>query len=120
MINTYYQRLKHLRMAQPYINDINLLRNAYTYSDKYSAISVVSFISVKYESELQKIAFYVSSRPITRGNIYELYNDYTMEDYFDDIDYLTKCIIIIAIVRLRIKPSLESALEELFSDDEYF
>ena len=114
MINTYYQRLKHLRMAQPYISDINLLKSSYSCPDKISAISLISYISVKYESDLQKIAFYVSARPVTRGNLNELYTDYTPEDYYDDIDYLTKCIVIIALVRFKMVPSLEYVLQQVF------
>ena len=37
----------------------------------------------------EKIAFYVSARPITKGNMAELYIDYTQEDFYDDLDYLS-------------------------------
>jgi hypothetical protein len=98
-------------MAQPYVSDINLLREAHYYTDKVKAIALVSHISVKYEAELQKIAFYVSARPVARGDINELYYDYSYEDFYDDINYLSKCIVIIALVRLRMVPSLEYILE---------
>ena len=116
MINTYYNRLKHLRMAAPYVNDISLLQNAYSVIDKSYAIQLVSYISLKYEDDLQKIAFYVSARPITKGNMDELYVDYAQEDFYEDLDYLSKCVVVIALVRLRMVPSLESILEEIFFD----
>lgn len=119
MINTYYNRLKHLRIAQPYVNDISMLQRAYSIADKTSAISLVSYISVKYEDDLQKIAFYISARPVARGNLDELYIDYTPDDFYEDLDYLSKCIVVIALVRLKMVPSLESILEEIFYEDDY-
>ena len=115
MINFYYNRIKHLRIAQPIIKDIdnlNLLLNKF---NRRQAISLISYTTLKYEDDLQKIGVYLSGRPIIRGEEQTLYSEHTKEDLVDDINYLIMCLAIIGAVRYGVEKNLESAIEKVIN-----
>jgi len=116
MINYYYNRIKHLRYAQPIIKDIDLLNSLIIKFNRQRAIDVVSKLTLKYEPELQKIGIYLSGRPVIKGEKEALYNEYTEDNLMDDIDYLIMCISIIGAVRYGVEKSLEDAIENVINN----
>lgn len=113
MFDFYYNRICHLRIAQPIINDITLLDNSISYYTRRSAISALSYITLKYQKELDKIAIYLSGRPIIKGQESVLYFDHTEEDLLNDLEYLIKCLIIIGAVRFGVEKSLVDAIAKI-------
>ena len=116
MFNFYYNRICHLRIAQPLIKDISLLNNSMTHYSRKRAISTLSYITLKYQPDLDKIAIYVSGRPVIKGQEQSLYSDHTEDDLLNDLDYLIKCLIIIGAVRYGVERNLEEALEKVNSN----
>ena len=115
MITHYYNRIKHLRIAQPLIKDINNLNALYSNYNRNLAISTISRITLKYESDLQQIGLYLSGRPVIHGDADNLYSDYSKENFLDDIDYLINCLCIIGAVKYGVEKSLENAINKVFS-----
>ena len=113
MLNFYYYRFCHLRIAQPIINDINMLHSALITHSRKKAIDTISYITLKYNVELDKIAFYMTGRPVIKGEQDELYQDYSQSILESDIEYLINCLIIIGAVRFGVEKSLEHALQKI-------
>lgn len=116
MLEKYYNRMSHLRLATTLLNDIGALEQiVYNFNRNY-AINTLSSIEDKYESELQQISFFYSGRPIIKGEINTLYSHKSNDDLIDDAYYLINCLIIIGAVRFGMEKSIELALQKL--DDE--
>jgi hypothetical protein len=113
MITFYYKRFRHLRIAQPIVNDIEMLRNISINFRKSTAISAITSITTKYEEELQYIGFYLSGRPVVKGEIDDLYSEYEEDSFLYDIDYLIDCLCIIGAVRFGVEKSLDDAIENV-------
>lgn len=113
MIENYYNRLKHLRIAQSYIKDVDTLLNLLDNYDHSEAIKIVSNLTIKYEYYLNKIGFYISGRTVIKGKVDELYSEQSIDSMIEDIDYLIECIIITAVVKLGIEPSIEAVVNKL-------
>ena len=113
MLNFYYDRIKHLRIAQPIIKDINLLENTINNYTKNKAIQNITYITLKYRLELDKIAIFMSARPVVIGEETKLYQDYQKENLIEDIEYLIECLVIIGATKYGVVKSIEEALENL-------
>lgn len=113
MIQQYYNRLKHLKIAQSYVKDITNLLNLLDNYHRREAVNLVSRLTLKYEHGINKIGLYSDARSVEKGNVEDLYKDYSDENLVDDIEYLIECIIIIAVVNLKIEPSIETVIEKL-------
>lgn len=118
VIENYYNTLQHLRMAKPYTDDIKKLNACLLKYRRKDAINLLSKLNLKYETPLNQISFYLSGRPIIKGEVNELYREYSDEQVVDDINYLIECIIIIASVKLRLCPDLDTILDEIAEDYE--
>ena len=116
MILQYYKRFKHLRIAQSYVKDIEILLYLLDNYNHYEAINTVSHLTTKYEDGINKIGAYFNARTVVKGEINELYQDHTSSDMIDDIEYLINCIIIIAVVNLKIEPNIETVIKKLNYD----
>jgi len=116
MIQQYYNRFKHLRIAQSYVKDIEILLYILDNYNHYEAINNVSRLTTKYENGINKIGAYFKARTVVKGEINELYQDHTSSDMVDDIEYLITCIVIIAVVNLRIEPDIETVIKKLNYD----
>lgn len=113
MIEQYFNQIKHLRIAQKYVKDIeNLLYLIDNYNHQ-QAINLVSQLTTKYEQGINKIGVYFNARTVIKGEVNELYKDYSSDDMLDDIDYLITCIVIIAVVKLGFEPDIESVINKL-------
>lgn len=115
MIEFYYNRIKHLRIAQPIIKDIDKLKNLMNNLNYNLAINVISSLTTKYEDDLQKIGIYLSGRPIIKGEKHILYSDYTSDDIIDDIEYLIMCLTIIGAVRYGVEKTIENAINKVIN-----
>lgn len=114
MLNFYYERICHLRIAQGLIKDINLLNSTLINYSRKKAISNISYIALKYQKELDKIAIYLSGRPVIIGQEEVLYHDHTEENLLADIEYLIECLIIIGAAKYGVVSSIEDAIENLY------
>lgn len=113
MLDYYYNRISHLRFAKPILDDIEALKNVQLKFYRPAAINTISRISLKYEKDLQKIGFYLSGRPIIKGETRALYANKTDDDVMDDLTYLINCLIVIGAVKFNLEPSLEAALKKV-------
>lgn len=113
MIHYYYSRICHLRIAQPIINDINLILSSIYDFKTGQAINVVSYISLKYQKELDRIAFIVSGRPVIKGNHIDLYMNYPTENLMADLEYLVDCLVVIGSVRYGVEKSIDDAIKRI-------
>ena len=110
MLKTFYKKFCHLRIAQPIISDINSIDKVlYDFHSK-TAINLISRLTLKYENDLNKIAFYLSGRPVVKGEMNILYKEHTIENLEDDLYYLKDCLIVIGSVRFGVVKSIEDAL----------
>ena len=114
----YYNKIKHLRIAQGLVKDIDSLQYLLYAFNRKQAIHTVSHITLKYRSDLDKIGIYLSGRMITTGNQYELYHNYSDESLIDDINYLIDCLIVIGSVKYGGIKSLEEAINKIMPADE--
>lgn len=119
MLEKYYRRMSHLRLALPLLKDISALEYImYNFNRRY-AIDTLSRISLKYENELQKIGFYYSGITIVKGNQNAIYYYKTDEDLVADAEYFIDCLIIIGAVRYGMENSIETVLEKLEAENVY-
>ena len=116
MIQSYFNKFKHLRMAQGYVQDINSLLYLLNNYNHNKAINLVSQLTTKYEEGINIIGAYYNARYVVKGEINELYQDHTSEDMIDDIEYLIECIVIIAVINLRIETDVETVIQKLNYD----
>lgn len=117
ILEKYFNRIRHLRMAKPYLDDINKLFNLLDNYNHRQAIVTVSKLTTKYEDGINKIGFLMSGRPVVKGQINTLYAEHTEDDMVADIEYIIDCIIIIAAVRFGVVKSYETAINELLNYD---
>ena len=114
MLNFYYNRICHLRIAQPIIKDINLLNSLLNNFSRKKAITTISNIVLKYQTYLDSIAIHLSGRPVVTGETNSLYNDITNDSLINDINYLVDCLVIIGAVKYGVVKSIEDAIENIF------
>lgn len=120
MLEKYYTRMSHLRLATPLLNDIAKLEEiVYNFNRNY-AINVLSDIGLKYEQELQQISFFYSARPIIKGEINAIYSHKTNDDLIDDAYYLIDCLIVIGAVRFGMAKTINDVLAQLEPEDSYY
>jgi len=120
IIEKHYETLRHLRMAKSYVDDIQKLNFVLNNFKRNQAIALLSKLTLKYEKGIDQIGFYLSGRPVIKGQIDNLYGDRSTDDLVADIEYLIDCIVIIGAVNFGLAPSIESILEELaIEEDEY-
>lgn len=113
LLENYYKRMVHLRIAQPLINDITTLDNLVTNFNRVALIYALSFVSLKYEKELQQIGFCYSGRAIIKGHECDIYSTKTNYDLIDDANYFIDCLILIGAVRFGMEKDIPSALNRL-------
>ncbi len=117
MLEKYYSRMSHLRLALPLLTDISALENLIYNFVRPRVIQQLSYISLKYEQELQQIGFYFSGRTIVKGETSILYSHKTDDDLLDDIYYLIDCLVVIGAVRFGMEDSIESVLEKIQTEN---
>jgi len=113
MLEKYYSRMSHLRLALPLLTDISALENLIYNFVRPRVIQQLSYTSLKYEKELQQIGFYFSGRTIVKGETSILYSHKSDDDLLDDLYYLIDCLVVIGAVRFGMEDSIESALEKI-------
>ena len=113
MLNFYYNRICHLRIAQPIIKDINTLEECLRNYSRKKSISTLSYITLKYQHELDQLAIYMSARPVIKGEENSLYSDHTTEDLMGDLEYLISCLIIIGAVKYGVEKNIVDALDKI-------
>lgn len=113
MLEKYYRRMSHLRLALPLLNDISALEFIIYNFNRFKAIEVLSRIALKYEKELQSIGFYYSGVTITKGTIASIYSYKSDDDLISDANYFIDCLIIIGAVRFGMEDSIQSVLHKL-------
>ena len=116
MFDFYYNRICHLRIAQPIIKDILSMEEIIGNYNRQRAISALSFITLKYQRELDIIAVYMSGRPIIKGQQNVIYSNHTKDDLIDDLYYLIKCLIIIGAVRFGVEKSIPEAIAKIIDE----
>ena len=111
MLNTFYRKFCHLRLAQNIVHDVNSINMALYNFHGRTAINLISTLALKYENELNKIAFYLSGRPVIKGEMSILYGEHSLDNIEEDLYYLKDCLIIIGAVRFGVVKDIEEALK---------
>lgn len=107
VIQQYYDKIIHLRSARNFVNDIFLINDALiNYSEEY-AYSVINYLSVKYEKDINKLG-----RLMTGVMVFDRvdYPEKDEDDLLFDLMYLRDAIIIFAAVYTGLESTLHSAV----------
>ncbi len=112
-INEYYDKLRRLKYAKEYVEDINLLNDAYLHFNPDNAKQVITYISSKYENGINEIGDLSTKQYVLTGTYAELYATETDESIKDQLLYLIECVVGIASVKFRFESTLEDFLKNI-------
>ena len=103
---------KNLRSAQEIVNEI-LTLDYYVYNFEHdSAIDCIDFCIKKYNREIKLIASLNRDRVVV-DNDNTLYEQKDDEEINEDALYIRNCLIVIGAVKVGIRDSIQSVMEEI-------
>lgn len=115
IILEYFNKIKHLRVANSFLNDINLINYTllhFTYSE---AQETISYVAIKYKNDLNTIGRMLTGVMVL--NNVEV-GEKTEDDLADDLLYIRDCIIVFAAVHCGIENTIRSAVVKINRENE--
>lgn len=116
IIENYYNTLSKLRFAEKYMNYIYELEYVECHYNYDLAITILSSCILSFEKEIEYIGKNYTARPIQKGNDRKkLYEELKKDDndLHEDIDYITKCLLIIFAVKCGLEESIDDSLKKI-------
>ncbi len=110
VIETYHNTLKHLRVAQPFIEDIAEIDAMIVNFDYYEAENLIDYLLTKYEQDFTLIGKHLTGVLIMNKKDVPTKND---ADLRNDLIYLKNCIIISGAVHCGIEDTIYSAIKKI-------
>lgn len=110
VIQTYLNRIVHLRSARKYVNDLWLIESTLRFFDYDEADQVIGYIAVKYRKDINAIGRMLTGvmvlTPAEAGEKDDV-------DLYNDLCYLRDCLIVFAAVHSGVEKSLHSAIVKI-------
>lgn len=110
IVTGYYNTLKHLRYAKPYLDDIERINYEFNNFTTQSATDLIDYLAKKHRNDFTTIGKHLTGIMIFKQT--EL-PDKTDDDLVRDLEYIQNCIIISAAVHCGIENTLQSAMQKL-------
>ena len=110
IINGYYNTLKHLRVAEPYLQDINLINQELKNFNTDSATDLIDYLAKKHRADFTVIGKHLTGIMIFKQADLPEKSD---ADLVNDLRYIQNCIIISAAVHCGLENTLKSAMLKL-------
>lgn len=115
IVNGYYNILKHLRVATPFLEDINSIDYELNNFDTNRATDLIDYLAKKHRNDFTIIGKNLSGILIVKQT--EL-PEKTDDDLISDLNYIRNCIIISAAVHCGLEDTLQSAMRKLSREGE--
>lgn len=110
VVENYYSRIKHLRVASGFLNDIAIIDDALNFFDEEKANNVISYVAIKYKADLNTIGKMLTGVMVLKPH--EV-GPKTAEDLYYDLEYLRDCVIICGAVHCGIEDTIRSAIVKI-------
>ena len=110
VVSNYYKTLRHLKIAQPFLVDIELIDQALTFYSAPGATNLIDYLLKKYSKDFTIIGKHLTGVMIFNQNELPVKTD---NDLKSDLEYLKNCIIISGAVHCGLENTLHSALLKL-------
>ena len=110
VIETYYNTLKHLRVAQPFIEDIAEIDAMIVNFDYYEAEILIDYMLAKHEQDFTLIGKHLTGVLIKYKKDVPTKNG---ADLRNDLIYLKNCIIISGAVHCGLEDTIYSAIRKI-------
>lgn len=115
IINGYYNILSHLRVAQPFLQDIELIDSVLNNFDYDEATRVISHVATRHQTDFNTIGKHLTG--IMVFNEDEL-PPKTSADLINDLHYVKDCVIISAAVHCGLENTIHSAIVKINRENE--
>ncbi len=115
VVETYFNKIKHLRVAESYLNDISLINYTLNNFTEVNAEQTISYCATKYKNDLNLIGRMLTGVMVFNNN--EI-GPKTEEDLFNDLLYIRDCIIIFGAVHCGIENTIHSAVVKINRENE--
>lgn len=116
IIEDYLNKIKHLRIAKDYLQDLLIIEDTINDFDYDYATQVISYLSIKYRKDLNTIGRMLTGIMVLNQS--EL-GPKTGDDLVDDLLYLYDCIIILGAVHCGLEDTVKSATLKIKRAKEY-
>ena len=115
VINNYFNSIKHLKMAEPFLIDIELINETLLNFTTERAMNLIDKLAKKYRND-----FTYLGKSLTGVMIFKQKDlpEKTNSDLVDDLIYQQRCIVISAAVHCGIENTLQSAVNKLVRANE--
>lgn len=110
VINSYFNTLKHLKLAEPFLIDIELINETLRNFTTERATNLIDKLAKKYRADFTYLGKSLTGIMILKQS--EL-PDKTNSDLVEDLIYQQRCIVISAAVHCGIENTLQSAVNKL-------
>ena len=112
-LKEYYKKLSTLKLAKPFLDDIDLLQKACLDCASTKTQKIITYISNKYEDGINEIGKLFTNKTVVSDTYENMYSVKTCQDVLDDILYLIDCVIIISCVKVGFKNSIKELIESI-------
>lgn len=110
IILDYFNKIKHLRVAQSYLNDIAIINYTLLNFSYASAHETINYIANRYKNDLNTIGRMLTGVMVFNEN--EIAPK-TEEDLYDDLLYVRDCVIISGAVHCGVENTIHSAIVKI-------
>lgn len=110
VIDTYLQKIIHLRSANSYVQDILIINDVLNNFSYGQANATISYIALKYRKDLNTIGRMLTGVMVLDQKDVGLKDE---EDLYEDLLYLRDCVVVFGAVHTGIENTIHSAVVKI-------